>query len=363
MKELNLHQSAQELTAVLWGHELALMLQHCEKLLSDGGEVDRRHVKSVARQMKMAMRGAWDDTSGDVFDPGYEYFTEMAEMATHFPFSNSQEEVLRIDRLSEEIGTCQTLKNSFNPILTIILQALDAPPVFMRTKALKALGQIVTSDPSILSAPNVRRAIETHLLDSSPAVRDAAVELIGKYIVDSPKFAADYYKKIADRIADTGLGVRKRVIKLLKGYYSVTEDRPTRIDVCARIVLRMFDEDDTVKDLAVKTIEELWFMNPTSAQKAGATSHDKSDLLTKVAIIMGVAAEFNKERQSPLEDVLHRIMADKSENERPTLHQRYVEVCETLIDGLVDASDLPGFVSVESVPLEASANRFTIDRA
>lgn len=58
----------------------------------------------------------------------------------------------RIDRLSEEIGTCQSLRNSFNPILTVVLQALDAPPVFMRTKALKALGQIVTSDPSILSA-------------------------------------------------------------------------------------------------------------------------------------------------------------------------------------------------------------------
>jgi cohesin loading factor subunit SCC2 len=30
--------------------------------------------------------------------------------------------------------------------------ALDAPAIFMRTKALRALGQIVTSDASILSA-------------------------------------------------------------------------------------------------------------------------------------------------------------------------------------------------------------------
>lgn len=257
--------------------------------------------------------------------------------------STSQEEIARIDRLSEEIGTRQSLKNSFNPILAVVLQALDAPPVFMRTKALKALGQIITSDPSILSAPNVRRGIETHLLDSSPAVRDAAVELIGKYMVDSPKFAADYYQKIADRIADTGLGVRKRVIKLLKGYYSVTEDRGARIDICARIVLRMLDEDDTVKDLAIKTVEELWFTTATSPLKSSQSN--KTELLTKVAVIMGVAAQF-KDRQSPLEDLLHRIMADKSEQDRSALHQRYVEVCETLIDGLVDASDLPGFVSL-----------------
>jgi cohesin loading factor subunit SCC2 len=87
----------------------------------------------------------------------------------------------------------------------------------MRTKALRSLGQIVTSDPSILAAVrhnprvsshlltrsqnNVRAAIETHLLDSSPAVRDAAVELIGKYMIDSPAVAEEYYPKIADRIA------------------------------------------------------------------------------------------------------------------------------------------------------------------
>lgn len=32
-------------------------------------------------------------------------------------------------------------------------------------------------------------------------MRDAAVELIGKYMIDSPEVAGDYYQKIADRIA------------------------------------------------------------------------------------------------------------------------------------------------------------------
>lgn len=38
-------------------------------------------------------------------------------------------------------------------------------------------------------------------MDNSPAVRDAAVELIGKYMIDSPEVAGDYYPRIADRIA------------------------------------------------------------------------------------------------------------------------------------------------------------------
>ena len=39
------------------------------------------------------------------------------------------------------------------------------------------------------------------MLDSSPAVRDAAVELIGKYMIDSPEVAGNYYQKIAERMA------------------------------------------------------------------------------------------------------------------------------------------------------------------
>ena len=48
---------------------------------------------------------------------------------------------------------------------------------------------------------NVRRAIETHLLDYSPQVRDAAVELIGKYMLESSVVTAEYYGKVAERIA------------------------------------------------------------------------------------------------------------------------------------------------------------------
>ena|SRR6266404_2575170 len=64
---------------------------------------------------------------------------------------SSPEEVARIDRLAEEIGIAQDLRNSYQPILNVILLALDAPPVFVRTKALRALGQIVMSDPTILT--------------------------------------------------------------------------------------------------------------------------------------------------------------------------------------------------------------------
>ena len=115
----------------------------------------------------------------------------------------------------------------------------------------------------------------------------------------------------------------------------------------------MIDEDDTVKDFAVKTVEELWFRDgvPTvpsqksRTQSGSGRSPERSDLQAKVTVIMGVVANF-KDRQSPIEDLLHQIMDEKDVNEMTTLHNRYSEICQTLIDGLVDASDLPGFVCI-----------------
>ncbi|KAJ7465273.1 hypothetical protein FB451DRAFT_1263153 [Mycena latifolia] len=334
------YDSARELTAASLGQELAIALDRVNMWISHPEDDDDLNIRDESKllafgqKIKTALHNVWKDQARDVFDIG------------------SQEEAERIDRVAEEIGTIQMLRNSFQPILNIILVALDAPPIFMRTKALRALGQIVTSDPTILAEPNVRRAIESHLLDSSPAVRDAAVELIGKYMIDSPEVAGDYYNKIADRMADTGLSVRKRVIKLLKSFYGVTDDNDRKIDIAKRLVLRMVDEDDTVKELAVKTIEELWFpvaLPSAMKSRGGATANpDKGPLLSKVAVIMGTSGRFN-ERQSPLEDILHQIISEKQGNEAAYLHARYTEICEALIDGLVDASDLPGFTVINCV--------------
>lgn len=129
----------------------------------------------------------------------------------------------------------------------------------------------------------------------------------------------------------------------------------------------MMDEDDTVKDLAIKTVEELWFQSTpvlVSAMKGKApianNPSDKTPLLAKVTVIMGVASNF-KDRQSPLEDLLHKIIADK-DGDTSNLRAGYAEICEALIDGLVDASDLPGFVRARSVSTSSYGTDFLLDR-
>lgn len=68
---------------------------------------------------------------------------------------------------------------------------------------------------------------------------------------------------------DTGLGVRKRVIKLLKSFYTVTDDMARRIDICTKLVLRMLDEDETVKVVTDRFVEAqlLTFLHRTLPSK------------------------------------------------------------------------------------------------
>lgn len=48
-------------------------------------------------------------------------------------------------------------------------------------------------------------------------------------------------------LQDTGLGVRKRVIKLLKGMYTIIDQQAYRVDTCCRLVGMVADQDEGVK--------------------------------------------------------------------------------------------------------------------
>ncbi len=46
---------------------------------------------------------------------------------------------------------------------------------------------------------------------------------------------------------DTGLGVRRRVVKLLKSLYLVVNDEGVQVEICRKLIWRVFDEDDGIK--------------------------------------------------------------------------------------------------------------------
>ncbi|EJU03190.1 ARM repeat-containing protein [Dacryopinax primogenitus] len=309
---------AREFSIALWGHEVAINLsQAVENLDADASTSAERFEKGseLVKEMSNAIRNAWDKDSGDVFE------------------ASSDHESSRIDTVGQLLGATNPLQNTFDPTIHAILLALTSPAVFMRTKALRAIGQIITCDPQLLRQQNVRQTIESHLVDNSSAVREAAIELIGKYIVQEPALTGEYYAKLSERMADTGLGVRKRVMRLLKSLYDVSDDRARKTDICVKMIQRMLDEDETVKDLAIKSMEEMWF--PSVVANPRSSSQPPGE---DMRVFMEVVGAF-KDRTSMLEDLLRQILLDKNRKDDSIIIQRYSALCDSLINCLVDDPD------------------------
>ncbi|KAJ1656805.1 Sister chromatid cohesion protein 2 [Dispira simplex] len=159
----------------------------------------------------------------------------------------------------EILASRQPLYQSFDALLVRILAALDMNVVAFRTKALKALGQIINAYPELLGQLNVKAGINQRLQDSSPAVRDAAIELVSRYLTHRPALIPQYYRPISDRVLDMGLSVRKRAIRVLRDIYMQISDRELQVDISDRVLHRIHDEDNHVCQLAYKTMQDLWF--------------------------------------------------------------------------------------------------------
>ncbi|KAJ1897756.1 Sister chromatid cohesion protein 2, partial [Kickxella alabastrina] len=151
------------------------------------------------------------------------------------------------------------LYRSFDMLLTRVILALSATQVTLRSKALRALNQIASQRASVLYQVNVKYAINHRLQDSSPQVREAAIDLIGKHIAQNPELTDQYYEFVSVRVLDKGPSVRKRVMKILRDIYVSSTDTVQLVDIGVRILQRTGDDERSIRELATKMLHELWF--------------------------------------------------------------------------------------------------------
>lgn len=85
-----------------------------------------------------------------------------------------------------------------------------------RSKAVKALGDIVAVDKRLLDAPSLLAAIEHALQDDSISVRESALVLVGKHMVQEPALAIRLIHIVIRASEDAGSSVRKSAIKILR---------------------------------------------------------------------------------------------------------------------------------------------------
>uniref|UniRef100_A0A673CBA7 Nipped-B protein n=1 Tax=Sphaeramia orbicularis TaxID=375764 RepID=A0A673CBA7_9TELE len=221
------------------------------------------------------------------------------------------------------LASMRPFAQSFDIYLTQILRVLGESAIAVRTKAMKCLSEVVAVDPSILARSDMQRGVHGRLMDNSTSVREAAVELLGRFVLSRPQLTEQYYDMLIERILDTGISVRKRVIKILR---DICLEQPTFskiTEMCVRMIRRVNDEEG-IKKLVNETFQKLWF-TPTPA-------HDKETMTRKILNITDVVAACKDTGYDWFEQLLQNLL--KSEEEAS--YKPAKKACVQLVDNLVE---------------------------
>ncbi|KAL0979828.1 hypothetical protein UPYG_G00190320 [Umbra pygmaea] len=221
------------------------------------------------------------------------------------------------------LASMRPFAQSFDIYLTQILRVLGESAVAVRTKAMKCLSEVVAVDPSILARLDMQRGVHCRLMDSSTSVREAAVELLGRFVLSRPQLTEQYYDMLIERILDTGISVRKRVIKILR---DICLEQPTFskiTEMCVRMIRRVNDEEG-IKKLVNETFQKLWF-TPTPA-------HDKETMTRKILNITDVVAACKDTGYDWFEQLLQNLL----KSEEDAAYKPAKKACVQLVDNLVE---------------------------
>lgn len=268
--------------------------------------------------------------------------------------------------VSEQLAHTTSYLVTFDFMRSMLIKSLHGQAVGIRTKALRSLNNIYDVDVNLLTPAPVREAVETRLSDESTGVREAAVALLSKYLLREPDDIDAMYSKLAERIYDAGLAVRKRTLKLLASTYRTLPSRDMRIDACIRMVRCVVDEDVGVQDIAVQTLSNIWLgvrldqgakTDPEDGKTTATASEERRSATptNTVATIEAVADEGNshldddvsiivsvtsaiREKPSPIEEVFRRFGKQRSEREMSGIVERLRTISDVLIAALDEST-------------------------
>ncbi|KAA0199078.1 hypothetical protein HAZT_HAZT003387, partial [Hyalella azteca] len=102
--------------------------------------------------------------------------------------------------ITRYLASKRSFSQSFDAYLKQILRVLTEPAILVRTKAMKCLTMVVEADPAVLARPDMQMGVHHSFLDHSTSVREAAVDLVGKFVLSRPELLNNYYDMIAARI-------------------------------------------------------------------------------------------------------------------------------------------------------------------
>ncbi|KAK2582564.1 hypothetical protein KPH14_004854 [Odynerus spinipes] len=237
--------------------------------------------------------------------------------------------------ISQYLASKRPFSQSFDRYLKQILHVLTESSIAIRTKAMKCLTMIVEADPSVLARVDMQLGVKHSFLDHSTSVREAAVDLVGKFVLSRPELIDKYYDMLLARILDTGVSVRKRVIKILKDICMECPDFPKIPEICVKMIRRVNDEEG-IRKLVMEVFQNMWF-TPVRERP----TLDSDSLLRKVMNITDVVAASKDMGLEWFEQLLVSLFKPKEDKDDSTKMQTeppkaLLTACKQIVDCLIE---------------------------
>uniref|UniRef100_A0A8C5EAP6 Nipped-B protein n=1 Tax=Gouania willdenowi TaxID=441366 RepID=A0A8C5EAP6_GOUWI len=268
------------------------------------------------------------DTTGEIMQraEARKKFLRKVIKSQHSHFSSLKTDTVDYEDsclIVRYLASMRPFAQSFDIYLSQILRVLGESAIAVRTKAMKCLSEVVAVDPSILARLDMQRGVHCRLMDNSTSVREAAVELLGRFVLSRPELIEQYYDMLIERILDTGISVRKRVIKILRDICLEQPDFHKITEMCVRMIRRVNDEEG-IKKLVNETFQKIWF-SPTP-------NHDKDAMTRKILNITDVVLACKDTGYDWFEQLLQNLF----KSEENASYKPAKKACVQLVDNLVE---------------------------
>lgn len=141
----------------------------------------------------------------------------------------------------------------YESVSLFLSSGINSEVVGTRTKSIRSLTELVLSnDVSLESIQLIVSSIIQRVSDTSPTVRDTAIDCLGRIYLSKPSKDSNHiYSNISSRILDVGTAVRKRVLKFLRDVYFRVYKESEFDDIASNslylIFSRLEDSEDTVR--------------------------------------------------------------------------------------------------------------------
>mmetsp|Transcript_4615 Transcript_4615/g.10933 ORF Transcript_4615/g.10933 Transcript_4615/m.10933 type:complete len:1809 (+) Transcript_4615:256-5682(+) len=150
---------------------------------------------------------------------------------------------------------------SFRRQIDLIVKLMaNENSALLRKLSLKAIERVTDSDQQLMIYSFMKKAVTLRFSDDSISVREAAVSLVGSYVVHSPEVATSFHAAFMMGLSDSGLSVRKRTIKILETILCSNPKYKGRAEACSEMLRLAADpkEDDGVRDLIHAVFLKVW---------------------------------------------------------------------------------------------------------